>query len=83
MSDKKSLRKLLSMPFMGFAPWVLLSVVGGPGRVALAAGLACGLAVLLAAAGAIAGRRRPDPARRGHHPGICTGPLSALACSIE
>ncbi len=58
MSDnKKSLRKLLSMPFMGFAPWILLSVVGGPGRVALAAGLACGLAALLAAAGAIAGLR--------------------------
>jgi hypothetical protein len=55
MSDK--LRHLLSMPFVGFAPWVLLSVVGGPGRVALAAGLACGLAVLLAAAGAIAGLR--------------------------
>jgi magnesium-transporting ATPase (P-type) len=54
---RKSLRALLSMPFIGFAPWILLSVVGGPGRVALAAGLACGLAVLLAVAGAVAGLR--------------------------
>ena len=39
------LRKLLDQPFVGFAPWILLSVVEGPHRLVLAAALACGLAV--------------------------------------
>jgi hypothetical protein len=51
------LRRLLDQPFVGFAPWVLLSVVEGPNRVVLAAALACGLAVITCAAGAIIGLR--------------------------
>ncbi len=51
------LRKLLDQPFVGFAPWVLLSVVEGPNRVVLAAALACGLAVITCAAGAVIGLR--------------------------
>jgi hypothetical protein len=39
------LRRLLDQPFVGFAPWILLSVVEGPHRLVLAAALACGLAV--------------------------------------
>lgn len=46
------LRRLLDQPFVGFAPWVLLSVVEGPHRLVLAAALACGLAVATTAIGA-------------------------------
>jgi hypothetical protein len=45
------LRKLLDQPFVGFAPWILLSVVEGPHRLVLAAVLACGLAIATTAAG--------------------------------
>ena len=51
------LRALLDMPVIGFAPWILLSVVSGPGRVVLACGLAAGLALLMSVAGAVAGLR--------------------------
>ena len=51
------LRKLLDQPFVGFAPWVLLSVVEGPNRVVPAAALACGLAAITCAAGAVIGLR--------------------------
>lgn len=46
------LRKLLDQPFVGFAPWILLSVIEGPHRLVLAAALACGLAVATTVAGA-------------------------------
>lgn len=52
-----ALRRLLDQPFVGFTPWILLSVVEGPGRVVLAAVLACGLALMLAGAGTLAGLR--------------------------
>jgi hypothetical protein len=51
------LRTVLSQPVVGFAPWILLAVAEGPHRVALAAGLACALAVLTCAAGTIVGLR--------------------------
>jgi hypothetical protein len=51
------LKRLLDQPFIGFTPWILLSVVEGPGRVVLAAILACGLALALAGAGVLAGLR--------------------------
>lgn len=54
---RAALRRLLDQPFVGFAPWILLSVVEGPGRVVLASALACLLALLLAVAGAVAGLR--------------------------
>jgi hypothetical protein len=46
------LRKLLEQPFVGFAPWILLSLIEGPDRLVLAAVLACGLAVATTVAGA-------------------------------
>jgi magnesium-transporting ATPase (P-type) len=46
------LRKLLDQPFVGFAPWILLSVVEGPHRLVLAAALACGLALATTFVGA-------------------------------
>lgn len=52
------LRKLLDQPFVGFAPWILLSIVEGPHRLVLAAALACGLAVTTTIAGGILGQRR-------------------------
>ncbi len=51
------LRALLSSPMVGFAPWILMAVVEGPGRVVLAACLAGALAVALTAGGAAAGLR--------------------------
>lgn len=51
------LRALLDMPVIGFVPWILLSVIDGPGRVVLACALAGGLALLISVAGAIAGLR--------------------------
>jgi hypothetical protein len=54
---KAALRRLLDQPFIGFGPWIVLAVVEGPGRVVLASALACLLALLLAAAGAVAGLR--------------------------
>lgn len=59
MTDERNtrLRHLLDQPFIGFTPWILLSVVEGPGRVMLASALACALAVTLAGAGVLAGGR--------------------------
>jgi hypothetical protein len=54
---KVALRHLLDQPFIGFTPWILLSVVEGPGRVVLASALAWGLALTLASAGAVVGGR--------------------------
>ncbi len=51
------LRRLLDQPFVGFAPWILLSVVEGPHRLVLAAALACGLAVATTLVGATVGVR--------------------------
>jgi hypothetical protein len=51
------LRALLSSPMVGFAPWILMAVVEGPGRVVLAACLAGALAVALTAGGAALGLR--------------------------
>ena len=45
------LRGLLDQPFVGFAPWILLSVIEGPHRLVLAAALACGLAIATTVAG--------------------------------
>lgn len=52
---KATLRAVLDQPFVGFTPWILLSVVEGPHRVVLASALACALAILLVTSGAIAG----------------------------
>lgn len=58
MTDhKKTLLKVLDQPVMGFAPWILVSVVEGPGRVPLAAALGGGLALLICVAGAAVGLR--------------------------
>ena len=55
MSDarKARLRALVDQPSVGFAPWILLSVLDGAGRVVLASALAATLAVVICAAGAI------------------------------
>ena len=50
---KDALRAFLDQPFIGFAPWILLSVVEGPDRVALASALALALALAITVAGAI------------------------------
>jgi hypothetical protein len=54
---KELLHTVLDAPVTGFAPWILLAVVNGPGRVVLAAGLACATGALLCAAGALTGKR--------------------------
>jgi hypothetical protein len=56
MSDarKARLRAVVDQPSVGFAPWILLSVLDGAGRVVLASALACTLAVVICATGAIA-----------------------------
>ena len=58
MTDhKKILVKMLDQPVMGFAPWILVSVVEGPGRVSLAGALGAALALLICVAGAAVGIR--------------------------
>lgn len=58
MTDhKKTLVKVLDQPVMGFAPWILVSVVEGPGRVALAGALGGALALVICVAGAAVGIR--------------------------
>jgi hypothetical protein len=58
MTDrKKILVKVLDQPVMGFAPWILVSVVEGPGRVSLAGALGAALALLICVAGAAVGIR--------------------------
>jgi magnesium-transporting ATPase (P-type) len=56
MTDRKAtLRRVLDQPVMGFAPWILVSVIEGPGRVALAGALGGALALLICVAGAAVG----------------------------
>jgi magnesium-transporting ATPase (P-type) len=58
MTDfKKTLVKVLDQPVMGFAPWILVSVVEGPGRVPLAGALGAALALSICLAGAAVGIR--------------------------
>lgn len=58
MTDhKKTLVKVLDQPVMGFAPWILVSVIEGPGRVALAGALGGALALVICVAGAAVGIR--------------------------
>jgi hypothetical protein len=45
------LRGLLTNPIVGFAPWIAVAVIEGPGRYELAMGVALGVAVLTTAAG--------------------------------
>lgn len=54
-SGRDRLRALLDQPFVGFTPWILLSVVEGPHRVVLASALACALAALIGVLGIYAG----------------------------
>lgn len=49
------LRALLSNPFMGFAPWIVMSVIEGPGRFELAAALSFALALAIGIAGIAVG----------------------------
>ena len=56
-SRADKLRKLIDQPFVGFAPWVMLSVVEGPHRLVLAAALAFGLAAATTVIGALLGQR--------------------------
>lgn len=52
MTDlKATLRRVLNEPLAGFAPWILVIVVEGPGRVSLAAALGAALALATCAAG--------------------------------
>jgi SNF family Na+-dependent transporter len=51
------LRKLLSNPAVGFAPWIAMSVVVGPGRFEIAAVLAFAISLAAGVLGAIVGER--------------------------
>jgi hypothetical protein len=55
--SKQAMRRVLDQPFIGFAPWILLSVVEGPGRLLLASILACMLAFGVVGAEIVAGLR--------------------------
>lgn len=58
MTDTSArLRALLSNPFVGFAPWILMSVIEGPSRFELAAILSFLLALLIGILGAAVGLR--------------------------
>ncbi len=48
---RTKLRRVLDSPVMGFAPWIIFSVIEGPGRFAVAAGAAFGAALLILVAG--------------------------------
>lgn len=54
-SGAAKVRSLLSSPILGIAPWILMSVLAGPGRFELAAGLALALSVAVAIAGRAVG----------------------------
>jgi hypothetical protein len=54
---RDQLRSLLSGVVVGFLPWILMSVLEGPGRFEIAAGASFGLAVLIMAASAVLGLR--------------------------
>lgn len=51
------LGRALNNPVMGFAPWIIFSVIEGPGRFAAAAGAAFGAALLILLAGVAIGFR--------------------------
>ena len=52
---RRVLRKVLNNPVMGFAPWIIFSVIEGPGRFAAAAGAAFGAALLILLVGVAIG----------------------------
>lgn len=52
---QKAVRRLLDNPIMGFAPWILFSIIEGPGRFDIAAGVALGAALLVLVAGLAVG----------------------------
>jgi hypothetical protein len=49
--------RVLNNPIMGFAPWIIFSVIEGPGRFAAAAGAASGAALLILLVGIAVGIR--------------------------
>ncbi len=52
---RTALRRILNNPVMGFAPWIIFSVVEGPGRFSEAAGAAFGAALLVLLVGVAVG----------------------------
>lgn len=54
---RAGLGRILNNPVMGFAPWIVFSVVEGPGRFAAAAGAALGAALLILLVGVAVGIR--------------------------
>jgi MFS family permease len=54
---RTTLRRILNNPVMGFAPWIIFSVVEGPGRFSQAAGAALGAALLILLLGVAIGIR--------------------------
>jgi hypothetical protein len=55
--DRTRIRKLLSHPAVGFAPWIAMSVVVGPGRFEIAAILAFAISLGTGVLGAVVGER--------------------------
>lgn len=51
------MRKLLANPIVGFAPWIVMSVITGPGRFELAAAVALALSLATIVAGLLVGMR--------------------------
>jgi hypothetical protein len=54
---RTSFGRILNNPVMGFAPWIISSVIEGPGRFAAAAGAAFGAALLILLVGVVIGFR--------------------------
>jgi hypothetical protein len=54
---KAKLRRVLSSPIAGFAPWIAFSILEGPKRYELAIGVALGIAVLELVLGMVVGAR--------------------------
>ena len=54
---RRALRRALNNPVMGFAPWIIFSIIEGPGRFAAAAGAALGAALLILVLGIAFGSR--------------------------
>jgi hypothetical protein len=52
----KVVSRVLSGPFIGFVPWIVLSLLSGPSRMLLAAGVALALSVVFVAADRLQGR---------------------------
>lgn len=51
------MRRLLSNPIVGFAPWIVMSVVTGPDRFELAAGIALAMSIAIGVAGLAIGMK--------------------------